>query len=110
VWSACEAATGYIKGMLDAAIIAGISAAAGTITAETGVGAIVGYGVAALEVCRMLDAWAEATKVMTSIYSAVQAGAGLIETQTSRLYRPDLPDLSSYPAYHHPLATDPAKA
>ncbi|MGA5304603.1 hypothetical protein ACPCHT_32160 [Nucisporomicrobium flavum] len=104
VWSSCEAATGFVKGMLDAAIIAGISAAAGTITAETGVGAVVGYGVAAIEVCRMLDMWAEATKVMTSIYSIVQAGAGLIEAQASRLQGADLPQLSGYGGYQHPLA------
>ncbi|GGQ84055.1 hypothetical protein GCM10010166_62870 [Couchioplanes caeruleus subsp. azureus] len=96
VWNACEATTGFVKGMLDAAIIAGISAAAGTVTAETGIGAVVGYGVAAIEVCRMLDMWAEATKVMTAIYSAVQAGAGLIESQAARLQGADLPELSGY--------------
>ena len=41
VWSAAEAVTGWVKGMADAAIIAGI---AGTVTAETGIGAVVGYG------------------------------------------------------------------
>jgi hypothetical protein len=104
VWSSCEAATGFVKGMLDAAIIAGISAAAGTVTAETGIGAVVGYGIAAIEVCRILDMWAEATKVMTTVYSLVQAGAGLIEGQVSRLQGADLPELSGYGGYHHPLA------
>jgi hypothetical protein len=77
---------------------------AGTITAETVVGAVVGYGVAALEICRMLDLWAEATRAMTSIYSLVQASAGLIEAQVSRLQGADLPELSGNGAYHHPLA------
>jgi hypothetical protein len=42
-----EAIGTAIKGMLDAALIAGIAAAAGTVTGETGIGAVVGYGVAA---------------------------------------------------------------
>ncbi|MEV4754475.1 hypothetical protein AB0J86_05050 [Micromonospora sp. NPDC049559] len=45
VGSAGEAIGGLVKGMIDAAIIAGLAAAAGTVTEETGVGAVVGYGV-----------------------------------------------------------------
>ncbi|WP_203835062.1 WXG100 family type VII secretion target [Winogradskya humida] len=106
VWNSCESATGFVKGMLDAAIIAGISSAAGTITVETGIGAIVGYGIAAIEVTRILDMWAEATKVMTTVYGLVQAGAGLIEAQVSRLQGADLPELSGYGGYHHPLVAN----
>jgi hypothetical protein len=52
----------------------------------------------------MLDLWAEATRAMTSIYSLVQASAGLIDAQVSRLQGADLPELSGNGAYHHPLA------
>jgi hypothetical protein len=69
-----------------------------------GVGAVVGYGIAALQVCRMLDAWAEATKIMNGLYSTVQAGVGFIESQVSRLQGADVPDISGYAAYRHPLA------
>ena len=41
---------------------------------------------------------------MTSIYGAVQAGAGLIESQTSRLQATALPGLSGHGGYRHPLA------
>jgi len=37
-----------MQAIADKAILAGIAAAAGTITAESGIGAVVGYGAAAL--------------------------------------------------------------
>jgi uncharacterized protein YukE len=104
VWNACEAVTGYVKGLLDSAIIAGIAAAAGTVTAETGVGAVLGYGVAAYEVSRMLHAWAAATRVMSALYGAVQGSLGFIESQLSRLQAAQLPDLSSQAPYRYPFA------
>ncbi|MFG2167880.1 WXG100 family type VII secretion target [Micromonospora chersina] len=63
VWSAGEALGGVVKSLIDAAIIAGIAAAAGTVTSETGVGALVGYGVAAAEVANMFRLWGGATKL-----------------------------------------------
>lgn len=104
VWSSCEAVSGLIKGLGDALTIAGIAIVAGTITAETGIGAVVGYGVAALQVVEILDMWAQATKAMTLIYSAVQAGVGLIEAQTSMLRQTSLPQISGDGAYRHPVA------
>jgi hypothetical protein len=103
VWSTTEALNGFIKGLLDAAIIAGIAAAAGTITAASGVGAIVGYGVAAIEVANMLRLWAQATAAISAIYGLVQAAVGVIEGQLSRLDAAALPDLSGAPGYRHPL-------
>jgi hypothetical protein len=49
VWEAGDAIGGLIKGMCDAALIAGLAAIGGTVTAATGVGAAVGYGIAAVE-------------------------------------------------------------
>jgi len=103
VWSTAEAVTGWIKGMIDAAIIAGIAAAAGTITAETGIGAIVGYGVAALEVCELLDMWAQATAAMNNLYAIVQGALGIIESQLAFLRSAQLPDSSAFYAYHSPF-------
>jgi hypothetical protein len=103
VWSSAEAVTGWVKGMIDAAIIAGIAAAAGTITAESGIGAIVGYGVAAIEVCELLDMWAQATAAMTNLYSIVQGALGIIESQLAFLHSAQLPDTSTFQAYQSPF-------
>jgi hypothetical protein len=103
VWSSAEAITGWVKGMIDAAIIAGIAAAAGTITAETGVGAIIGYGVAAVEVCELLDMWAQATAAMTNLYSIVQGALGIIESQLAFLRSAELPNTSTFEAHRAPF-------
>jgi hypothetical protein len=103
VWSTAEAVTGWVKGMADAAIIAGIAVAAGTVTAETGIGAVVGYGVAALEVTEMLIMWAQATAAMTNLYSLVQTALGVIESQLAFLRAADLPNMSGLHAYRSPL-------
>lgn len=103
VWSAAEAITGWVKGMCDAAIIAGIAAAAGTITAETGVGAIAGYGVAAVAVCEVLDMWAQATAAMTNLYSIVQGAVGVIESQLAFLRSAQLPQTSVFGVYESPF-------
>ena len=103
VWSAAEAVNGWVKGMIDAAIIAGIAAAAGTITAESGVGAVVGYGVAALEVCELLDMWAQATAAMNNLYALVQGALGIIESQLAFLREAQLPEASAFDSYRSPF-------
>ncbi len=103
VWSAAEAVTGWVKGMADAAIIAGIAVAAGTVTAETGIGAVVGYGVATLQVAEMLTMWAEATAAMTNLYSLVQTALGVIESQLAFLREADLPQMAGLDAYRSPV-------
>ncbi|GAA2548069.1 hypothetical protein GCM10010435_16770 [Winogradskya consettensis] len=104
VYNTSEAVTGWVKGMADAAMIAGIAVAAGTVTAETGVGAVVGYGLATIEVCELLDMWAQATAAMNNLYAIVQGALGVIQTQLAFLQHADLPDLSGYGAYQHPVA------
>lgn len=104
-YNAGESVSGIIKGLLDAAIIAGIAAAAGTVTAETGVGAVVGYGVAAIEVARMLDMWAEATKVMASVYAATQALIGITQTGVASLESVQMPEVAGG-SYRNPLVPE----
>jgi hypothetical protein len=104
VYSISEAVTGWLKGIADAAIIAGIAATAGTVTAETGVGAVVGYGVATVEVCEMLNMWADATSAMSKAYGLVQGAVGAIDALLPMLQNANLPNLSGYTAYSNPLA------
>ncbi|HWG97778.1 MAG TPA: type VII secretion target [Pilimelia sp.] len=103
IWSTCEGLGGLAKAMLDAAIIAGIAAVAGTVTAKTGVGAVVGYGVAALEVVEMLRLWSAATGLMQAAYSSLQAATGLILRLASDLESASLPAASGGAGYDHPL-------
>ncbi|MGX6608558.1 hypothetical protein ACWKSP_41565 [Micromonosporaceae bacterium Da 78-11] len=67
-----EAVSGFLKGLADAAILAGIALVAGTATAASGVGAVVGYNITAGEIANMLRLWAQATGAINSIYAAVQ--------------------------------------
>ncbi|MEU4781796.1 hypothetical protein [Micromonospora sp. NPDC023633] len=104
VWSAGEALGGVVKSMLDAAIIAGISAAAGTVTAKTGVGAVVGYGLAAAEVGNMLRLWGQATKLCQQLTAAVLAFRATLNRELSDLDTVALPALPDGGRYDHPLA------
>jgi hypothetical protein len=53
-WQLSNQLGNILQALADKAIIAGISAAAGTLLAETGIGALVGYGASALIVADML--------------------------------------------------------
>jgi hypothetical protein len=54
-------------------LIAGIAWAAGTATAESGIGAVVGYGVAGLQVVQMLKLFNDASTKIGK-YGAIVAG------------------------------------
>ncbi|MBG6068145.1 WXG100 family type VII secretion target [Micromonospora ureilytica] len=104
VWSAGEALGGVVKSLIDAAIITGLAAAAGTATSATGVGALVGYGVAAAEVANMFRLWAEATKLCQQIAAAVLAFRAVLTRELSGLDTVALPALPDGGRYDHPLA------
>ncbi len=104
VWSAGEAIGGLIKGMIDAAIIAGIAAAAGTATSWTGVGAVAGYGVAAVEVANILRMWGQATQLYQFASAAVLGFRSKLGSALSELDSIKLPALPGGAGYQHPLA------
>ena len=104
VWSISEAIGGIIKGLIDAAIIAGIAAAAGTVTSATGVGAIVGYGVAAVEVAYMLKLWGQATQLYQHASAAVLAFRSALTHRLADLESVKLPTLPGGSGYDHPVA------
>jgi hypothetical protein len=103
VWSAAEMTGNLVKALLDAAIIAGIGLVAGTITAETGVGAIIGYGVAAVEVANMLRLWAKITEFIQTAAMAVNGFVAALDREASGLDAAKLPSLPGGPGYDHPL-------
>jgi uncharacterized protein YukE len=104
VWSSGEAIGGLIKGMIDAAIIAGIAAAGGTATSWTGVGAAVGYGVAAVEVANILRMWGQATELYQFASAAVLAFRSKLGSALNDLDTIKLPALPGGTGYQHPLA------
>jgi hypothetical protein len=74
-----------VKGLLtelaDQSIIADAELAAGSLFAETGVGAIMGYGAAALEIAEMARTWGRMTEAYEAAEDSVRtavAGAGLV--------------------------------
>ncbi len=104
VWSAGEAIGGLIKGMVDAAIIAGIAAAGGTATSWTGVGAVAGYGVAAIEVATILNMWGKATELYQLASAAVLGFRSKLGTALNDLNTITLPALTGGTGYQHPHA------
>ncbi|MEV4536251.1 hypothetical protein AB0J82_20900 [Asanoa sp. NPDC049518] len=100
VWSMGEALSGVIKALLDAAIIAGVAAAAGTVSAYTVVGPVVGYAVAAGEIANMLRLWGKATALYQGMYAAVLAFQGQIVGELTDLDQMKIPELGG--RYTHP--------
>ncbi|TMM35772.1 MAG: hypothetical protein E6F99_18295 [Actinobacteria bacterium] len=70
-WQLANQLGNIVQALADKAIIAGIAAAAGTATAESGVGAIVGYGVAGLMVVDMLDLINKASTIINAAGTAI---------------------------------------
>lgn len=104
VWSAGEAIGGLIKGMVDAAIIAGLAAASGTATSWTGVGAVAGYGVAGLEVANILSMWGKATEFYQLASAAVLSFRSKVGSALGDLGSISLPALAGGSGYNHPVA------
>ncbi|MER5438933.1 hypothetical protein [Streptomyces sp. NPDC002790] len=84
VYEALNLVKGVLTAIADALILIEIEVAAGTLLAETGVGAVVGYGLAALEVVKVIRLWGQATEAYSaaeqSVKIAVAAAAALSGT------------------------------
>jgi hypothetical protein len=101
MWINCEAAKAIAKQILDDALFAAIAIAAGTVTAPTVAGPLIGYGLAALKVAGILERIHEGTKV-------VRVGKALVDglTSTSAVLTMQMQDIRQVPpiraAYDHP--------
>ena len=67
-----------LQAIVDKAIIVGIAAAAGTATIESGVGAVVGYGVAALEAVDLLNKVNNASKIINTAGTVIMGSFGAV--------------------------------
>jgi len=101
MWINCRAAKTIAEQILDDALFAAIAVTAGTVTAQTGAGPLIGYGLAALKIANMLERIHEGTKV-------VRVGKALIDglTSTSEVLSKQMQDIRQVPpiraAYDHP--------
>jgi hypothetical protein len=83
-----------LQAIADKAILAGVSAAAGTATAETGIGAVAGYGIAGYLVLDMLKLANRASVIINSAGTVVLGAFGAVvdaTAQTSHLSDIPLP-------------------
>ncbi|MEU6098277.1 hypothetical protein [Streptomyces sp. NPDC047079] len=85
-YSTAEGIKGFLGGILDGLIIVGVEMAAGTLLSWTGAGALVGYGLAALEITRILNMWGEATKMFGNAQAIVNTGVGTLEGLGAAVY------------------------
>lgn len=101
MWTNCEAAKTIAEQILDDALFAAIAITAGTVTAQTGAGPLIGYGLAALKIASMVERIHEGTKV-------VRVGKALVDglTSTSEVLSKQMQDIRQVPpiraAYDHP--------
>lgn len=85
-YSTAEAIKGVLGGIMDGLIIVGVEMAAGTLLSWTGAGALVGYGLAALEITRLINLWGDATKLFAQAQTIVNGGVGVLESLGAEIY------------------------
>jgi hypothetical protein len=79
MWHLTEVAEHLVKELLNKALEMAIYAAAGTVTAETGVGAAVGYGLAAYKALELLHILEQASKLIVRATMLIEGtGATLV--------------------------------
>ncbi|MER5947728.1 hypothetical protein ABT127_16870 [Streptomyces sp. NPDC001904] len=84
VWHAAEACGDLLNGILDTALLVGITAAAGASTSFTLVGPVIAGGAIAGEVAAMMTMYARITTVITEVQTMTSAAVAAVE-QISRL-------------------------
>jgi hypothetical protein len=79
-WELSQQLGNLVQAVVDKAILFGISVAAGTVTAETGVGAVVGYGLAAYQVVEMVKLVNKASTIINTAGTLILSlfGGGMI--------------------------------
>jgi hypothetical protein len=99
MWHLMESMKGLLQTLLDRAARAALYALAGTLTAETGVGAVVGYGLAAYEIAQILRIVARVTLIATAAESIVFGFGAFVSTATK-----DVEDVAPLRPISNPLS------
>lgn len=103
-YSTAEAISGYLGGIIDGLLITAIEMAAGTALSWTGAGALVGYGLAGLEIANMLRLWGNATQSIGNAQGIVNGAVGIVETIAATLFG-TISEFTKVGDYDHPAAT-----
>ncbi|MFE1952963.1 hypothetical protein ACFW9D_21145 [Streptomyces sp. NPDC059524] len=103
-YSAFEAVKGYLGGIIDGLLIAAVEMAAGTALSWSGAGALLGYGLAALEITDMLSKWGLATKRIAAVQMMLNGGVGIVEGIGAAIYGLFV-TFDKLGQYDHPAAT-----
>lgn len=85
VWHAAEASGGLLSGMLDLALVVGLTAAAGASTSWTLVGPVIAGGAIAAELAAMATLYARLTTVISEVQAVVSGSIGTV-VQANRLH------------------------
>jgi hypothetical protein len=75
-WQLSSQLGNLLQAVVDKAILVGVSWAAGTATAETGIGAVAGYGVAAWQAAELLDLINQASTIINTAGTVIGAAFG----------------------------------
>jgi hypothetical protein len=75
-WQLSNQLGNVLQAITDKAILIGVSAAIGTVTAETGVGAVVGYGVAGWQTIELLNLINKASMIINTAGTVIMAAFG----------------------------------
>ena len=75
-WQLSHQLGNVLQAIVDEAILMGIAAAAGTATVETGVGAVVGYGIAAYQAVQIVKLVNKASQIINTAGAAILAAFG----------------------------------
>jgi hypothetical protein len=104
VWLLASQLSAIIEAICDAAILAGVAAAGGTILVETGVGAFVGYGLAAAKTAEIIELVGKASVIIQAAGTAILGVTGFamdVANQGGSLKKYPLPGKP----YDHPAVS-----
>ncbi|GIL31654.1 hypothetical protein [Actinocatenispora comari] len=105
VWAFTQAIGGLIEGLIDELLEVAAAMLAAELTAETGVGAIVGTGVAVFEAAEAMHTWGEITKAINATNEIVDNAISTLEDLASSGAGELKLSTFSQGAYQNPVAT-----
>lgn len=86
MYSAAMALRTLLLMIIDDLVLLAIELAAGTALSWTGVGAVVGYGLAALQIVRLINLWGDLTSQLSAAQQIVNVASGVVQGIGGTIY------------------------